>query len=191
MLANAREGRERGRKPDQFILDKAVRERLVAMTVDFSQLWADPDTKPRTQRLLRRGCHPRQAAGGSNHRGSRAIQGCKIQRLTTMRIPTIYRTAFRSKTGRDSVRIIGIRTTMSPKSSAQQIKTQPGSVELIDKLLDDDIYSEIAELLNQQGYRPGRGDAPRSPRHPLRGLASGQSRSPVTLDMTACGNVEC
>lgn len=44
---------------------------------------------------------------------------------------------------------------MSPKSSAQQVKTQPGIVELVDKLLDKYIYSEIAELLNQQGYRPG------------------------------------
>ena len=44
---------------------------------------------------------------------------------------------------------------MSPKSSAQQVKTQPGIVELVDKLLDKHIYSEIAELLNQQAYRPG------------------------------------
>jgi hypothetical protein len=44
---------------------------------------------------------------------------------------------------------------MSPQSSAQQVKTQPGIVELVDKLLDKHIYSEIAELLNQQGYRPG------------------------------------
>ena len=39
-------------------------------------------------------------------------------------------------------------TIMSPKSSAQQVKTQPGIVELVDKLLDKHIYSEIAELLN-------------------------------------------
>ena len=57
-------------------------------------------------------------------------------------------------------------TTMSPKSSAQQIKTQPGIVELIDKLLDHHIYSEIADLLNQQGYRPG--EAARSGRHDAR-----------------------
>ncbi|MGY8685797.1 hypothetical protein Q2941_50090 [Bradyrhizobium sp. UFLA05-153] len=41
------------------------------------------------------------------------------------------------------------------------MKTQPGIVELVDKLLDKNIYSEIAELLNQQGYRPG-GSARRS-----------------------------
>lgn len=44
---------------------------------------------------------------------------------------------------------------MSPKTSAQQVKTQPGIVELVDRFLDKHIYSEIAELLNQQGYSPG------------------------------------
>ena len=42
-------------------------------------------------------------------------------------------------------------TTLNPKSSAQQVKTQPKVVELVDKLLDDHIYSEIAEVLNQKG----------------------------------------
>ncbi|WP_221977487.1 helix-turn-helix domain-containing protein [Rhizobium laguerreae] len=46
-------------------------------------------------------------------------------------------------------------TTMNPKSSAQQIKTKPSIVELVDKLLDDYIYPEIAEILNEQGHRPG------------------------------------
>ena len=35
------------------------------------------------------------------------------------------------------------------------MKTQPEIVELVDKLLDDHIYSEIAELLNERGFRPG------------------------------------
>jgi len=38
-------------------------------------------------------------------------------------------------------------TTLNPKSSAQQVKTQPKLVDLVDKLLDDHIYSEIADLL--------------------------------------------
>jgi hypothetical protein len=37
-------------------------------------------------------------------------------------------------------------TIMSPKSSAQQVKTQPGIVELVDKFLDKHIYSEIANF---------------------------------------------
>ena len=45
------------------------------------------------------------------------------------------------------------------------MKTPSKIVELVDKLLDDHIYSEIADLLNEQGLRPGgsarpgRGDA--------------------------------
>lgn len=38
VLANAREDREHAREQDQFILDKAIREWLIAMTVDFSKL---------------------------------------------------------------------------------------------------------------------------------------------------------
>ena len=45
-------------------------------------------------------------------------------------------------------------TTMSPKSSAQQVRTPSGIVELVDKLLDKHIYSEIAELLNENIHCP-------------------------------------
>jgi hypothetical protein len=46
-------------------------------------------------------------------------------------------------------------TTVNRRSSAQQVKTPPGVVELVDKLLDKHTYAEIAELLNEQGIRPG------------------------------------
>ncbi|WP_201271460.1 hypothetical protein [Sinorhizobium meliloti] len=46
-LASARNERERGRQHDQFTLDKAVHERLVAITADFNALWKDPDTPSR------------------------------------------------------------------------------------------------------------------------------------------------
>jgi hypothetical protein len=36
VLAKAREDRERAREQDQLVLDEAVRERLIAMTVDFN-----------------------------------------------------------------------------------------------------------------------------------------------------------
>ena len=35
------------------------------------------------------------------------------------------------------------------------MKTPPVIVKLVDKLLDNHIYSEIADILNQQGLRPG------------------------------------
>lgn len=43
-LAQAREERGRGQEQDQLVLDHAVRERLMAMTTDFHQLWDDPAT---------------------------------------------------------------------------------------------------------------------------------------------------
>ncbi len=131
MLAKAREDRERAREQDQLILDEAVRERLIAMTIDFNKLWADPDTPDRERKRL---------------------LAHIIEDVTLIKMPAEGTTKIhvRFKGGK-----IQTLTTMSPKSSAQQVKTQPGIVELVDKLLDKYIYSEIAELLNQQGYRPG------------------------------------
>jgi DNA invertase Pin-like site-specific DNA recombinase len=131
VLSKAREDRERAREQDQFILDDAVRERLIAMTVDFNKLWVDPDTPNREpKRLL---AHI-------------------IEDVTLIKMPAEGTTKvhIRFKGGK-----IQTLTIMSPKSSAQQVKTQPGIVELVDKFLDKHIYSEIAELLNQQGYSPG------------------------------------
>jgi Recombinase/Recombinase zinc beta ribbon domain len=131
VLAKAREDRERAREQDQFIIDEAVRERLIAMTVDFNKLWADPDTPNRERKRL---------------------LAHIIEDVTLIKMPAEGTTKvhIRFKGGK-----IQTLTIMSPKSSAQQVKTQPGIVELVDKLLDKHIYSEIAELLNQQGCRPG------------------------------------
>ena len=68
---------------------------------------------------------------------------------------------------------------MSPKSSAQQVKTPPGIVELVDKLLDNHIYSEIADILNQQGYRPGGSARRGRARYPLHGFARRLSRPTI------------
>src|SRR6201998_3862686 len=131
LLAKAREDRGRARGQDQLVLDEAVRKRLIAMTVDFSKLWADPDTPDRERKRLL----------------AHIIEDVTLIKMPAERTTKIH---VRFKGGK-----IQTLTTMSPKSSAQQVKTQPGIVELVDKLLDKHIYSEIAELLNQQGYRPG------------------------------------
>jgi hypothetical protein len=60
-------------------------------------------------------------------------------------------------------------TTQNPKSSAQQVKTDPKVVELVDTLLDNHIYPEIADILNEAesvpavqhiGDRPTLGSPP-------------------------------
>ncbi|WP_259668090.1 hypothetical protein [Rhizobium lentis] len=131
ILANAREERERGREHDQFILDKAVHERLVAMTADFKKLWTNPETPNRERKRL---------------------LAHIIEDVTLLKLP-------KRGTTKAHIRFKGGKTqtlvTISPKSPSQQVKTNPDIIGLIDKLLDDHIFSEIADILNNQGYRPG------------------------------------
>ena len=140
-LAKAREERKRGRQEDQLVLDDAIRERLVAMTTDFKKLWTEPGTANRDRKRLL----------------AYIIEDATLIKLPAERTTKIH---IRFKGGKTET-----LTTLNPMSSAQQVKTQPKVVELVDKLLDDHIYSEIAGLLTEQGLRPGgsarrgRGDA--------------------------------
>ena len=130
-LAEAREKRERGRKEDQLVLDDATRDRLVAMTTDFHKLWTDPGTPNRERKRL---------------------LAYIIEDATLIKLPAegIIKIHVRFKGGKTET-----LTAMNPKSSAQQVQTEPKIVELVDKFLDDHIYSKIADLLNEQGLRPG------------------------------------
>ncbi len=119
-----------------------LRAVLAAMTANFGKLWANPDTPNRERKRL---------------------LAHIIEDVTLVKLPAEGTTKVHVQFKGGKIQTL---TTMSPKSSSQQVKTQPGIVELIDKLLDDHIYSEIAELLNQQGYRPG--EAARRGRHDAR-----------------------
>ena len=85
-------------------------------------------------------------------------------------------------------------TTQNPKSSAQQVKTQQAVIELVDKLLDDHVYSEIADILNQRGNPSGRlALVETRPTHasptcgwPISSINTGFARA-----MTACGTAGC
>ena len=108
-----------------------MRDQLVAMTADFNRLWADP---------------------GTPNRERKRMLDLIIEDATLVRLPS-------EGTTKVHVRFKGGRTqtitTANRRSSAQQVKTQPGVVEIVDKLLDEHTYAEIAELLNEQGIRPG------------------------------------
>jgi DNA invertase Pin-like site-specific DNA recombinase len=140
-LAKAREERERGRKEDQLVLDDAIRKRLMTMTTDFQKLWADPGTPNRERKRLL----------------AHIIEDATLIKLPAEGITKIH---VRFKGGKTET-----LAAMNPRPSAQQVKTEPKVVELVDKLLDDHLYSGIADLLNEQGLRPGgsvrpgRGDA--------------------------------
>jgi DNA invertase Pin-like site-specific DNA recombinase len=135
-LAETREQRERARQQDHVVLDEAVRQRLVAMATDFRKLWDDPDTANRERKRL---------------------LAYIIEDATLIKIPAEGMTKIH-------VRFKGGRTktlaTRNPKSSAQQIKTQPEVVHLVDQLLDHHVYSEIAAILNDRGLRPGASARP-------------------------------
>jgi len=130
-LARAREEREREKQADERLLGDAVRERLIAMTSDFKQLWANPDTPNRERKRM------------LDH----IIEDATLVRLPGKGSTTVH-VRFKGG-GNESI------TTLNPRTSAQRVTTQPNIVQLIDKLLDEHIYSEIAVLLNAQGLRPG------------------------------------
>jgi DNA invertase Pin-like site-specific DNA recombinase len=130
-LEKAREERERGQQEDRLVLDEAIRRRLVAMTTDFKALWADSQTPNRDRKRL---------------------LAHIIEDATLIKHPEEGTTTFhiRFKGGKTET-----LTTQNPKSSAQQVKTPPQIIALVDRLLDEHTYPEIAERLNEQGFRPG------------------------------------
>jgi DNA invertase Pin-like site-specific DNA recombinase len=130
-LEEAREERERGRREDRLTLDEAIRRRLIAMTTDFKALWADPQTSNRDRKRL---------------------LAYIIEDATLIKHPDEGTTTFhvRFKGGKTET-----LTTQNPKSSAQQVKTPAQVIALIDRLLEEHTYPEIAERLNARGFRPG------------------------------------
>jgi hypothetical protein len=130
-LAQAREERERGRQQDQLVLNDAIRQRLLVMTTDLKKLWNDPATPNRERKRLL----------------AHIIEDATLIKLPEEGITKIH---LRFKGGKTET-----LTTLNPKSSAQQVKTPPMIVQLVDKLLDDHIYAEIADILNERGLRPG------------------------------------
>jgi DNA invertase Pin-like site-specific DNA recombinase len=135
-LAEAREQRDQARQRDQVILDDAIRQRLAAMTTDFRKLWDDPGTPNRERKRL---------------------LAYIIEDATLIKVPAegITKIHIRFKGGKTET-----LTTQNPMSSSQQIKTKAGVVELVDQLLDHHVYSEIAAILNERGFRPGASARP-------------------------------
>lgn len=131
ILADAREQRERSQQQERLILDDAIRDRLIAMTADFKTLWRDSSLANRERKRL---------------------LAYIVEDVTLIKLPDEGTTKIhvRFKAGKTET-----LTAQNPKTSAQQVKTQPEVLELIDKLLDDHTCSQIAQLLNDRGIRPG------------------------------------
>ena len=130
-LASVQEERARALREDRLALDDAIRDRLIAMTTDFKTVWRDPSLPNRERKRL---------------------LAYVVEDVTLLKLPVEGETRIhiRFKGGK-----IETLTTQNPKSSAQQVKTRPEVVELVDKLLEDHICAEIADILNAKGIRPG------------------------------------
>lgn len=130
-LATAREDRERSRQDDRLVLDKAIHSRLLAMTTDFQTVWTDSQTPNRERKRL---------------------LAYLVEDVTLIKHPKEGTTTIHVRFKGGKVQTL---TTQNPKSSAQMVKATPEVIALVDKLLDELTYPEIAERLNARGFRPG------------------------------------
>jgi hypothetical protein len=130
-LAKARDERERARTEDRIAIDEAIRVRLVAMTADFTQLWSAPSTPNRDRKRML----------------AYVIEDATLVKHDDDGTTKIH---VRFRGGQTAT-----LTTVNPKASWEMVKTPTEIVELVDRLLDDHIYGEIASILNARGLRPG------------------------------------
>ena len=130
-LQKARDERERARRADETAINDALRDRLVAMTTDFKRLWSDPSTPNRERKRM---------------------LAYVVEDVTLVKVPA-------DGTTKLHVRFRGGQTTtlmtVNPKPSCEKVKTPKEIVALVDGLLDDHVYEEIAEILNARGIHPG------------------------------------
>jgi DNA invertase Pin-like site-specific DNA recombinase len=130
-VAKARDERERARRDDRIAIDHALRDRLVSMTTDFKQLWSDPSTPNRERKRM---------------------LAYVIEDVTLVKLPDERATKVHVRfKGGETVTL----TTTNPRASWEKVKTPTEIVELVDTLLDEHPYGEIADILNDRGLRPG------------------------------------
>jgi DNA invertase Pin-like site-specific DNA recombinase len=130
-LAKAREEREHALRADHAAIDNVLRERLVTMTEDFERIWADNAVANRERKRLL----------------AHVIEDATLLRNVQDGTVKVH---LRFKGGR-----VETLTTASPKPSHQKVKTSPQIVALVDELLSEHLYAEIAEILNAKGLHPG------------------------------------
>lgn len=130
-LAKARDEREQARRGDQAVIDDALRERLIAMTEDFKRIWSDSTVANRERKRMLAYVIEDATLLKNAEDGTTKIQ-------------------LRFKGGR-----VETLTTVNPKPSCEKVKTAPHIVTLVNELLDDHLYAEIAQVLNAKGLYPG------------------------------------
>jgi DNA invertase Pin-like site-specific DNA recombinase/DNA-binding transcriptional MerR regulator len=132
-LAQARDDYARARDADAA-LDEQQQARVLALAADFPALWNDPATPMRERK-----------------------------RLLRLLITDVTLTRAGDGATRCQVRFTGGQhhtlTLPRPPTAAEQHTTSPATVELIDHLLNDHPFGEIAMILNSRGITGGWGRA--------------------------------
>jgi DNA invertase Pin-like site-specific DNA recombinase len=131
-LAEALEACEHQRAADRRVLDEEQRARIMALATDFPRLWQHPDTPQRERKRMVR---------------------LLLEDVTLIKGEQITaHVRFKGGTSRTL-------TLPRPQTSWELRQTDPQVLAEIDRLLDRHTDAQIAEILNQRGFRSGWGKA--------------------------------
>jgi DNA invertase Pin-like site-specific DNA recombinase/F0F1-type ATP synthase membrane subunit b/b' len=132
VLAQAKEDYEKEHAQDSARLTEEQRARILALASDFPKLWQDPKTPDRDRKRMAR---------------------LLLEDVTLRRDPEILvQVRFRGGATRE------LRLP-PPRRSWERWTTQPEIVTQIDRLLEQHTAVEVAQWLNQQGWRSGQNGA--------------------------------
>ena len=129
-LTEAQEQYERQRQADRAVLDEASRQQILALATDFPRLWQDPRTPGRERKRMVRLL-------------IEDVTLCKGEQLTAQ---------VRFKGGATRTLVLPL-----PRPAWATWQTHPEVVAEIDRLLEEHTEGQIATLLNQKGWRSGKG----------------------------------
>lgn len=129
-LAETQETYEKQSQNDRLLLDETRREEIMALATDIPRLWHNPQTSQRERKRIVR---------------------LLLEDVTLVKDTQIH-VHVRFKGGGIKTLILAI-----PSPSWKTWTTDPKVVKEIDQLLDHHTESEIATILNQRGYRSGKG----------------------------------
>jgi len=129
-LTEAQEQHERRRQADRAVLDQESRSRILALTTDFPKLWKDPKTPQRERKRMAR---------------------LLIEDVTLTKGEQIA-VQVRFKGG--AARTL---TLPLPQPAWATWQTKPQVIAEVDRLLDDHTDGQTAALLNEKGWRSGKG----------------------------------
>jgi DNA invertase Pin-like site-specific DNA recombinase len=129
-LTEAQERYERQRQADRAVLDEESRGRVLALTTDFPKLWEDPKTPERERKRMAR---------------------LLIEDVTLTKSEQItIQVRFKGGAARTL-------TLPLPQPAWATWQTNPQVIAEVDRLLDDHTDCRIAALLNEKGWRSGKG----------------------------------